>query len=61
MAVPKRRQTRTRRDKRRTHHKAEMPTWTNCSHCGEAMRSHHICQNCGFYKGKKYLKIKAEL
>ena len=59
MAVPKRKTSRTRRDKRRTHQKAKMPTWGTCSHCGEATRSHHICQNCGHYKGKLYIVAKA--
>ncbi len=58
MAVPKRKTSKARRDKRRTHHKAEMPTWTTCSNCGEATRPHKICEKCGYYKGKKVIEIK---
>ncbi len=55
MAVPKRKVSRTRRDKRRTHDKAKMPTWTSCPQCSEHMRPHNICEKCGYYKGKKFL------
>ncbi len=59
MAVPKRKQSKTRRDKRRTHQKATMPTWSLCPHCSETLRPHHICGNCGFYNGKKVVNVKA--
>lgn len=58
MAVPKRKQTRTRRDKRRTHQKAEMPTWSFCPQCSEGIRPHHVCNKCGYYKGKKVMSVK---
>ncbi|MCB5230089.1 MAG: 50S ribosomal protein L32 [Candidatus Cloacimonas sp.] len=58
MPVPKRKTSKTRRNKRRTHQKAVMPTWTTCPNCSEAMRPHHICQSCGHYKGKQFLHVK---
>jgi len=58
MPVPKRRQSSTRRDKRRTHDSLTPTLSTTCSNCGEATRPHHVCQKCGFYKGKKVLEIK---
>jgi large subunit ribosomal protein L32 len=60
MAVPKRRQSKTRRDKRRTGDKAPMPTWSTCSNCGEPQRPHHVCAKCGFYKGKEEIEVKSE-
>lgn len=59
MAVPKRKTSKSRRDKRRTHYKAKMPTISTCSHCQEIVRPHHICPKCGHYKGKEILEIKA--
>ncbi len=60
MAVPKRKTSKSRRDKRRTHFKAEMPTWNTCSNCGEPARPHQVCDKCGFYKGRKIVEVKAQ-
>jgi len=56
MAVPKKRTSSTRRDKRRTHDKAILPTFVTCSKCGEPTRPHHICEKCGYYDGKQVIK-----
>ena len=58
MAVPKRKTSKSRRDKRRTHYKATAPTTTVCSNCGELCRPHNICAKCGHYDGKKILEVK---
>lgn len=58
MAVPKRKTSKSRRDKRRTHFKAQAPTTSTCSNCGEVTRPHNICPHCGHYNGKKVLEIK---
>ncbi|HPR18585.1 MAG TPA: 50S ribosomal protein L32 [Candidatus Cloacimonadota bacterium] len=58
MPVPKRRTSKSRRDKRRTHDKAVMPAVSTCSNCGEAVKPHNICGKCGHYNGKKVLEIK---
>ncbi len=53
MAHPKRKTSKTRRDKRRTHLKAKVPQLTNCSNCGEAHEYHTVCPSCGFYRGQE--------
>ncbi len=53
MAVPKRKTSKTRRDKRRTHDKLTAPAVGTCSKCGEPKRPHHICESCGTYDGKQ--------
>ncbi|MDZ4121623.1 MAG: 50S ribosomal protein L32 [Candidatus Cloacimonadaceae bacterium] len=58
MAVPKRKTSKSRRDKRRTHDALKMPSFSTCSKCGEPSRSHHICASCGTYNGKQVLTIK---
>ncbi len=60
MPVPKRRTSKSRRDKRRTHDSLTAPTWMNCSNCGETNRPHQVCPKCGFYKGKKVLELKTD-
>lgn len=57
MAVPKKRQSKSRRDKRRTHYKLSAPGFILCPTCREPVMPHTICQKCGTYKGKKYLEV----
>ena len=52
MAVPARRTSKTRRDKRRTHFKLSVPGMVKCSHCGEYKLAHRVCKSCGTYKGE---------
>ena len=50
MAHPKRRQSKTRGRKRRTHDGAVAPTV--CPNCGEFYVYHTVCPACGYYRGK---------
>ncbi len=52
MAHPKRKISKTRRDKRRTHYKASVPGMTTCSNCGDTKLSHRACPSCGYYAGR---------
>ena len=52
MPNPKHKHSKTRRDKRRTHYKAEAPTTVVCSNCGAPVLYHRVCAECGYYKGK---------
>ncbi|MDZ7295578.1 MAG: 50S ribosomal protein L32 [candidate division KSB1 bacterium] len=52
MPLPKRRHSRSRRDKRRTHWKAAAPTVSKCSNCGEPKEPHRACPSCGYYRGR---------
>lgn len=57
MPVPKRKTSKSRRDKRRTHWKLTTPNLTKCSHCGEMKLPHQLCPNCGYYKGREVISI----
>ncbi|MBE0646354.1 MAG: 50S ribosomal protein L32 [Bacteroidales bacterium] len=52
MPHPKRKISNQRRDKRRTHYKAEVSTFSVCSNCGTTVLYHRVCPECGYYKGK---------
>ena len=53
MAVPKRRVSKARRDKRRSNvWKINIPGMVKCSHCGEYNLAHRVCKSCGYYNGK---------
>ena len=57
MAVPKRKTSKARRDKRRSNvWKLQMPGMVKCPHCGEYMLTHRVCKACGHYKGREILK-----
>ena len=58
MAVPKRKVSKARRDKRRSSHwKLDAPTMQKCPKCGEYVLTHRVCKNCGTYNGKEILKV----
>jgi large subunit ribosomal protein L32 len=53
MPHPKRKISNQRRDKRRTHDKAENPTFALCTNCGAPVLYHRVCPECGYYRGKQ--------
>ncbi len=60
MAVPKRKTSKARRDKRRANWKITAPTIVECPNCKEAKLAHRVCKNCGFYANREVIKISAE-
>ena len=60
MAVPARRVSKTRGRKRRTHYNISEKTVTKCPKCGEVVKPHRVCKNCGTYKGKEVISKESE-
>ena len=60
MAVPKRKTSKSKRNKRRANIKAGAPTLTACSQCGETKIAHHVCRACGVYKGRTIVEIEED-
>ena len=58
MPLPKRRHSKSRGAKRRTHWKLGLPTLVECSHCHQPRLPHRICPNCGYYDGKEVITPK---
>jgi len=52
MAHPKRKTSKQRRDKRRTHFKATATKTATCPNCGATHEFHRVCPECGFYRGQ---------
>ena len=52
MPLPKRRHSKSRRDKRRTHWKLSSVNVVKCSNCDQPKLPHHACPNCGYYDNK---------
>ena len=60
MAVPKRKVSKARRDKRRSNvWKLDVPAFSKCPQCGELKAPHKVYVNCGYYKGVQVLKKEA--
>ncbi|MBX3437211.1 MAG: 50S ribosomal protein L32 [Planctomycetaceae bacterium] len=57
MAVPKRRQSKTRSRKRGSHSAVQAPRLQYCAQCGTAVPSHVVCPNCGHYHGRTLVEI----
>ncbi len=57
MAVPKRRTSSTKRDKRRAHDALTPPNVIECKECGEATLMHRACPRCGVYRGRQIVQI----
>lgn len=58
MAVPARRVSHARRDKRRSSvWKLDAPSLQRCPQCGEFKRAHRVCDSCGYYNGRQVIAV----
>lgn len=60
MPVPKRKRSRSRRDKRFANKGIKARSFGSCQNCQEVVQPHAACQGCGFYRGRKIFTTKAE-
>jgi len=58
MAHPKRKQSRARGRKRRTHQKVSVPLLVECNNCRRKKPAHMVCPFCGYYKNREVKEIK---
>jgi len=58
-ALPKRKLSKGRTARRRSHMALKPMTLVPCQQCHELHRPHHICPNCGTYRGVKFIEVKA--
>jgi large subunit ribosomal protein L32 len=61
MAVPKRKTSKSRRDKRRAQHKIEAPRVSVCAVCGRPKQSHRMCPTCKTYRGREVEPVRTSL
>lgn len=60
MPVPKRKLSRSRRDKKHANKFIRPQAFASCSNCSNPVMPHIVCSECGFYKGRKVLATKSE-
>ena len=53
MPNPKRRHSKSRTAKRRTHDALKPVPIGTCPQCQESKAPHQVCANCGYYKGRQ--------
>ncbi|WP_176226812.1 50S ribosomal protein L32 [Candidatus Hakubella thermalkaliphila] len=58
MPLPKRKMSKSRRNKRRTHQKLSLPSLVECPQCHEMKEPHKICLQCGYYEGREIISVK---
>jgi large subunit ribosomal protein L32 len=56
MAVPKKKKSKSKRDTRRAHDSVTLPNISHCPNCHEPVLPHHVCPECGTYKGRTIIK-----
>lgn len=60
MPVPKRKRSKSRRDKRFANKGIKARAFGSCQNCTETVEPHAVCKSCGFYRGRKVLTTKSE-
>jgi len=60
MAVPKKKTTRARRNKRRTAKKIKRTALVLCPNCKKSIPPHTACPFCGIYRGRTILDLEAK-
>ena len=57
MPLPKKRHSKARGRRRRTHWKLTQPSLSACPQCKQLKSPHQVCKVCGFYGGKQVVEI----
>ena len=58
MAVPKKKTTRARRDRRRAcQNVIKLVHLSECPQCHSLKLPHRVCLNCGYYKGRQVIEV----
>ncbi|MGQ9459387.1 MAG: 50S ribosomal protein L32 [Anaerolineae bacterium] len=59
-ALPKKKVSKGRRDRRRSHHALRALHLVECPQCHTLRQPHRVCPSCGYYRGEEVVEVKAE-
>jgi large subunit ribosomal protein L32 len=57
VAVPKKKQSKSRGDKRAANWKGTPPAYSECLQCHQPKLPHRVCGNCGYYAGRQVVEV----
>jgi large subunit ribosomal protein L32 len=57
MPNPKKKHTRSRSGKRRSHQALTAPSLARCRQCQQPIPPHTVCSNCGTYSGRRLRRV----
>jgi large subunit ribosomal protein L32 len=57
MANPVKRHSKSRKNMRRAHDFLKSASLSTCPQCHEPKLPHHVCKNCGTYKGREVVSL----
>jgi large subunit ribosomal protein L32 len=57
MAVPKKKQSKSRGDKRAANWRGSTPAFSECPQCHQPKLPHRVCGNCGYYAGRQAVEV----
>ncbi|MDR0397552.1 MAG: 50S ribosomal protein L32 [Oscillospiraceae bacterium] len=60
MALPKGKVSKARTRSRRANWKLQAPSIVACPHCKKMRLAHRVCKFCGYYDGRKVIKLDDE-
>lgn len=58
--LPKRRVSKGRRDRRRSHMALKVPNLVECPQCHTLRRPHQVCPSCGYYRGVEVIELEEQ-
>ncbi len=58
--LPKRKVSKSRRNRRRAHDALQLNHLVECEDCGEYHIAHRVCPECGSYNGETVIKVADE-
>ncbi len=61
MPVPKQKKSKSATRQKRNHHALNGVNLFKCPKCGDLLRPHFACANCGTYDGKEVIDVMAKL
>ena len=61
MPVPRQRHTKSRRNRGRSHQALKVLNLGKCPKCGQPIRPHQACKNCGTYQGREVIDVLKKL
>lgn len=58
--LPKRKVSKSRRDRRRAHDALTLKHLVECVSCGEYHIAHRVCPKCGAYRGEQVIEVESD-